>query len=29
MGQFEFLFTSAPMRLVGSTGALAHPLPIF
>ena len=28
-GRFEFLFTATPIRLVGSTGAPAHPLAIF
>jgi kynurenine formamidase len=28
-GRSEFLFTAAPMRLVGATGAPAHPLAIF
>jgi kynurenine formamidase len=29
MGRYEFLFTAMPLRLVGSTGAPAHPLAIF
>jgi kynurenine formamidase len=29
MGRYEFLFTASPLRLVGSTGAPAHPLAIF
>jgi kynurenine formamidase len=29
MGRYEFLFTATPLRLVGSTGAPAHPLAIF
>ncbi len=29
MGLYEFLFTATPLRLVGSTGAPAHPLAIF
>ena len=29
MGRSEFLFTAAPLRLVGATGAPAHPLAIF
>jgi kynurenine formamidase len=29
LGRYEFLFTAAPLRLVGSTGAPAHPLAIF
>ncbi len=28
-GRYEFLFTATPIRLVGSTGAPAHPLAIF
>lgn len=28
-GRWEFLFTATPIRLVGSTGAPAHPLAIF
>ena len=28
-GRYEFLFTATPLRLVGSTGAPAHPLAIF
>jgi hypothetical protein len=28
-GRHEFLFTAMPLRLVGSTGAPAHPLAIF
>jgi len=28
-GRFEFLFTATPIRLLGSTGAPAHPLAIF
>ena len=28
-GGYEFLFTATPIRLVGSTGAPAHPLAIF
>jgi kynurenine formamidase len=28
-GRNEFLFTATPLRLVGSTGAPAHPLAIF
>jgi kynurenine formamidase len=28
-GRYEFLFTATPMRLMGSTGAPAHPLAIF
>jgi kynurenine formamidase len=28
-GRYEFLFTATPIRLVGSTGAPAHPLTIF
>lgn len=28
-GRYEFLFTAMPLRLVGSTGAPAHPLAIF
>jgi kynurenine formamidase len=28
-GRWEFLFTATPLRLVGSTGAPAHPLAIF
>jgi hypothetical protein len=27
--RYEFLFTATPIRLVGSTGAPAHPLAIF
>jgi kynurenine formamidase len=29
MGRYEFLFTATPLRLVGSTGAPAHPIAIF
>jgi kynurenine formamidase len=29
IGRYEFMFTAAPMRIVGSTGAPAHPLAIF
>jgi kynurenine formamidase len=29
MGRHEFLFTASPLRLIGSTGAPAHPLAIF
>ena len=29
LGRYEFLFTASPLRLVGSTGAPAHPLAIF
>jgi len=29
MGRYEFLFSATPLRLVGSTGAPAHPLAIF
>jgi kynurenine formamidase len=29
MGRYDFLFTATPLRLVGSTGAPAHPLAIF
>ena len=29
LGRYEFLFTAAPLRLVGSTGAPAHPIAIF
>ena len=28
-GRYEFLFTATPLRLVGATGAPAHPLAIF
>ena len=28
-GRYEFLFTATPIRLVGSTGAPAHPLAVF
>jgi kynurenine formamidase len=28
-GRYDFLFTATPLRLVGSTGAPAHPLAIF
>ncbi|MBI3824967.1 MAG: cyclase family protein [Candidatus Rokubacteria bacterium] len=28
-GRYEFMFTATPIRLVGSTGAPAHPLAIF
>ena len=28
-GRYEFLFTATPLRLVGSTGAPAHPIAIF
>ncbi len=28
-GRYEFLFTATPIRLVGSTGAPAHPMAIF
>ena len=28
-GRYEFLFTATPIRLVGSTGAPAHPIAIF
>jgi len=28
-GRHEFLFTATPIRLVGSTGAPAHPIAIF
>ena len=28
-GRYEFLFTATLLRLVGSTGAPAHPLAIF
>jgi kynurenine formamidase len=28
-GRFEFLFTATPLRLMGSTGAPAHPVAIF
>ncbi len=28
-GRYEFLFTATPIRLIGSTGAPAHPLAIF
>ena len=28
-GRNEFLFTATPLRLVGATGAPAHPLAIF
>jgi kynurenine formamidase len=28
-GRYEFLFTAMPLRLVGSTGAPAHPVAIF
>jgi kynurenine formamidase len=28
-GRYEFLFTAMPLRLVGSTGAPAHPIAIF
>ncbi len=28
-GRWEFLFTASPIRLVGSTGAPAHPLAVF
>ena len=28
-GRNEFLFTAAPIRLMGSTGAPAHPIAIF
>jgi kynurenine formamidase len=28
-GRYEFLFTATPIRLVGATGAPAHPLAIF
>ena len=29
LGRYEFLFTAAPLRIVGSTGAPAHPIAIF
>jgi kynurenine formamidase len=29
MGRYEFMFTATPLRLVGATGAPAHPLAIF
>ncbi len=29
LGRYEFLFTATPLRLVGATGAPAHPLAIF
>jgi kynurenine formamidase len=29
LGRFEFLYTAAPLRIVGSTGAPAHPIAIF
>lgn len=29
MNRYEFMFTATPLRLVGSTGAPAHPLAIF
>ncbi|MBI3636764.1 MAG: cyclase family protein, partial [Candidatus Rokubacteria bacterium] len=29
IGRYEFLFTATPLRLLGSTGAPAHPLAIF
>ena len=29
IGRYEFLFTASPLRLVGSTGAPAHPTAIF
>ena len=28
-GRYEFLFTATPIRLVGSTGAPAHPMAMF
>jgi kynurenine formamidase len=28
-GRYEFLFTATPLRLVGATGAPAHPLAVF
>ena len=28
-GRAEFLFTATPLRLVGATGAPAHPVAIF
>jgi kynurenine formamidase len=29
LGRYEFLFTATPLRLVGATGAPAHPIAIF
>jgi len=29
LGRYEFLFTAAPLRMKGSTGAPAHPMAIF
>ena len=29
LGRYEFLFTAAPLRLTGSTGAPTHPLAVF
>jgi len=29
LGRYEFLFTVAPLRIPGSTGAPAHPIAIF
>jgi hypothetical protein len=28
-GRYEFMFTATPIRLVGATGAPAHPIAIF